>query len=91
MKDYLRELCAGAETQLLAQQLVREYLQARLLLSLQQTGAMEVLAFHGGTALRFLFEIPRYSEDLDFALECTPERYNLRFVVVSDSAKLAYT
>ena len=27
------------------------------------------LAFHGGTALRFLYGHGRYSEDLDFALE----------------------
>lgn len=27
------------------------------------------LAFHGGTALRFLFSIPRWSEALDLALE----------------------
>lgn len=27
------------------------------------------LAFHGGTALRFLYGSPRYSKDLDFALE----------------------
>jgi hypothetical protein len=27
------------------------------------------LAFQGGTALRFLFDVPRFSEDLDFALE----------------------
>jgi hypothetical protein len=27
------------------------------------------LAFHGGTALRFLYGSPRYSEDLNFALE----------------------
>jgi len=26
------------------------------------------LAFQGGTALRFLYALPRYSEDLDFTL-----------------------
>jgi predicted nucleotidyltransferase component of viral defense system len=49
--------------------LVREYLQARILEYLQRSGAMVPLAFHGGTALRFLYGIRRYSEDLDFALE----------------------
>jgi predicted nucleotidyltransferase component of viral defense system len=29
------------------------------------------LAFHGGTALRFLFSHGRYSEDLDFAWKGT--------------------
>jgi len=33
---------------------------------------------HGGTALRFLFGTPRYSEDLDFALERPEADYDLR-------------
>jgi len=36
------------------------------------------LAFHGGTALRFLFSDGYYSEDLDFALEGNRESYNFR-------------
>jgi len=56
----------------------REYLQARILGALQRTGAMIPLAFHGGTALRFLYATRRYSEDLDFALERAPERYDFR-------------
>jgi predicted nucleotidyltransferase component of viral defense system len=36
------------------------------------------LAFHGGTALRFLYAYGRFSEDLDFALERSPERYDFR-------------
>ena len=39
---------------------------------------MQSIAFHGGTALRFLFSIPRYSEDLDFALERLPDAYDFR-------------
>ena len=46
----------------------REYLQARILLALQNHGAFTDWAFVGGTALRFLFQLPRYSEDLDFSL-----------------------
>lgn len=48
--------------------LAREFLQARVLLSLQDHGAFNDWAFLGGTALRFLFRLPRYSEDLDFSL-----------------------
>jgi hypothetical protein len=36
------------------------------------------LAFHGGTALRFLYASARYSEDLDFALERVHKSYNFR-------------
>lgn len=78
MKAFLRELIAPAQTKLLAIHLVREYLQTRILQSLQRVGAMQTLAFHGGTSLRFLYDIPRYSEDLDFALELYPEAYDFR-------------
>lgn len=47
--------------------MVREYLQARVLEALQLAGAFETWAFLGGTALRFLYRLPRFSEDLDFS------------------------
>ena len=40
--------------------------------------AMVPLAFQGGTALRFLYLIRRYSEDLDFALERPDRGYDFR-------------
>ena len=52
-----------------ARNVVREYLQARILEGLVRAGAMASLAFLGGTALRFLYGLKRYSEDLDFSLE----------------------
>lgn len=78
MKGYLVELLQGARTPWHGRHLVREYLQARILAGLQRAGAMIPLAFQGGTALRFLYGIPRYSEDLDFALEGTREYYDLQ-------------
>ncbi len=53
----------------------REYLQARILQHIGLSGQMTSLAFMGGTALRFLFDVPRFSEDLDFALESNQEEY----------------
>ncbi len=94
MKAYLRELIAPAQSKLLAIYLVREYLQARILQSLQRAGAMQTLAFHGGTTLRFLYNLPRYSEDLDFALELAPEIYDFRAYlqqIVRDFSAEAYT
>jgi hypothetical protein len=78
MKAFIRELIAPAQSNLLAIHTIREYLQARILQSLQRAGAMQTLAFHGGTSLRFLYNIPRYSEDLDFALERDPKAYDFR-------------
>jgi len=77
MKEYLADIVRESMTPAMALNQVREYLQARILGALQGVGAMTVLAFHGGTALRFLYWIPRYSEDLDLALERDRERYDL--------------
>jgi len=46
----------------------REYLQHYLLRLLQEAGLTARLSFVGGTALRMLFGLPRFSEDLDFSL-----------------------
>ena len=69
MKDHLGQIVAEAPDRLRAKSLAREYVQARILQMLQEQGAFRRWIFHGGTALRFLYGLPRYSEDLDFALE----------------------
>jgi predicted nucleotidyltransferase component of viral defense system len=68
MKEYIRQQIAGIDNNNLARCVVREYLQARLLECLQDSGAFASWAFVGGTALRFLYGMPRFSEDLDFSL-----------------------
>lgn len=78
MKEHLVTLTQAADTPRQAQNVVREYLQARILDSLQRAGAMVPLALHGGSALRFLYGSARYSEDLDFALEQAGELYDFR-------------
>ena len=75
MKDYLIQLVRNAPTPIQGRNIAREYLQALILNALQRAGAMIPLAFHGGTALRFLYAHARYSEDLDFTLEHHPEQY----------------
>lgn len=77
MKEYIADLVRASPTVGQALNQVREYLQARILDSLQSAGGMIPLAFHGGTALRFLYATPRYSEDLDFALERDEAQYDL--------------
>ena len=67
MREHLGELVRAQPSPVDGRNVAREYLQARILGALQRVGAMVPLAFHGGTALRFLYSSPRYSEDLDFA------------------------
>lgn len=68
MKDHIKQIIEKIKNNNLARCILREYLQARLLESLQENGAFETWAFVGGTALRFLYSMPRFSEDLDFSL-----------------------
>ena len=77
MKDHLHALVRGLDP-VVGRNVAREYLQARILWGLQRAGAMSPLAFQGGTALRFLYGLARYSEDLDFALEERRDDYDLR-------------
>ncbi|MCA9979523.1 MAG: nucleotidyl transferase AbiEii/AbiGii toxin family protein [Anaerolineales bacterium] len=78
MIPYLRTQLAQVDTAVAQRGVLREYLQMRILQSLQDAGGMIPLAFHGGTALRLLYQMPRYSEDLDFALERHPEQFDFR-------------
>ncbi|MCK4989885.1 MAG: nucleotidyl transferase AbiEii/AbiGii toxin family protein [Bacteroidales bacterium] len=68
MKDFLKYQVGLKDDILQKRSLVREYLQARILQMLQDKGVFLNWAFLGGTALRFLYNLPRYSEDLDFSL-----------------------
>jgi predicted nucleotidyltransferase component of viral defense system len=68
--------------------LLREYVQSRILGVMQEAGAMVPLAFMGGTALRFIYRIPRYSEDLDFTLEHHTEGFGLRALSSSIERRL---
>lgn len=67
MRDHLLQLVSSAPAEE-RRNLSREYLQVYLLRLLQETHAMDRMAFVGGTALRLLYRLPRFSEDLDFSL-----------------------
>jgi len=68
MKDRALQLVREAQPET-KKNVLREYLQMHILSSLQRVRSFEQLAFVGGTALRFLYGLRRYSEDLDFSLE----------------------
>lgn len=72
--------------------ILREYLQACSLRSLHESRAFERLSFVGGTALRFLYDLPRFSEDLDFSLETATGYEPLRWLdkLKRDLARLGF-
>jgi predicted nucleotidyltransferase component of viral defense system len=50
------------------EQAIKEIIQEIALYALWHAGFFEVAAFQGGTSLRILHKMPRFSEDLDFIL-----------------------
>jgi predicted nucleotidyltransferase component of viral defense system len=58
---------------------MREYLQVYILRILHDLGVFRSLSFMGGTSLRLLYDLPRFSEDLDFALQ---EAKNYGFLIL---------
>ncbi len=56
---------------------LREILQEIVLLGLSRTGFFDHALFYGGTALRILYGLDRFSEDLDFSLIAPDENFDL--------------
>ena len=68
MNDLLKQIVAKEPTAENKINVAREFLQELMLKILFDRGAFNHLAFVGGTALRVLYGLRRYSEDLDFSL-----------------------
>ncbi|MBW6469424.1 MAG: nucleotidyl transferase AbiEii/AbiGii toxin family protein [Anaerosomatales bacterium] len=81
MKQRALDVVAGRPEAASGVNLLREYVQSRILGQMQESGAFVPLAFMGGTALRFLYRIPRFSEDLDFTLERGSEEFELQGMI----------
>ncbi|MCX6089827.1 MAG: nucleotidyl transferase AbiEii/AbiGii toxin family protein [Candidatus Atribacteria bacterium] len=76
MKDYLLELASRQTNSYNKLNVMREYLQAYAIRVLFEESAFRTLAFIGGTALRFVHHLPRYSEDLDFSILKSSDSYS---------------
>lgn len=66
IKEWIEEYNPKNEEEILAA--LREIMQEITLAGLSRTDFFEQAAFYGGTALRILYGLDRYSEDLDFSL-----------------------
>lgn len=69
MKEELLDLLSAKEGYNLKLNTMREYLQAYVLRILFKNNFFQSAAFLGGTCLRFIHGIKRFSEDLDFSLQ----------------------
>jgi len=87
MKEYALELVASQTGVNAKLNIMREYLQAYILRIMHDAGAFRSTAFLGGTALRFLYQLPRFSEDLDFSLT-ESSRYSFSDLIVKIKQEL---
>ena len=69
--EILQQIAREQQTNLFPN-IVREYVQHLFLSELYQLPGSEKLLFKGGTALRIVYNSPRFSEDLDFSLFVAP-------------------
>lgn len=68
MLDVLKKQVAGFPSREEKLNYLREFLQILILKIIGDTGYFRNLSFVGGTALRILYDLRRFSEDLDFSL-----------------------
>ena len=76
MKDHCLALVAAKSGYNDKLNAMREYLQAYILSFMYEGGVFRHAAFVGGTALRFLHGLPRFSEDLDFSVTFSMSDFN---------------
>ncbi|MDI6758491.1 MAG: nucleotidyl transferase AbiEii/AbiGii toxin family protein [Candidatus Omnitrophota bacterium] len=76
MKDYIKSIIDANLTQNQNLNHIREYLQAYFLNIIYKNKFYQNLVFTGGTALRFIYKIRRFSEDIDFSLSVRAKNYN---------------
>ncbi len=69
MRDQLLEIVSSKEGYNAKLNAMREYLQAFMLRILFKNNFFQQAAFLGGTCLRFIYNLKRFSEDLDFSLQ----------------------
>src|SRR3989338_5290225 len=68
MKELIKGKLAGLRTDDEKYNFLREFLQELTLQIIDRHKYFRNLAFVGGTALRMIYDLPRFSEDLDFCL-----------------------
>jgi predicted nucleotidyltransferase component of viral defense system len=87
VKDYVLELVGARSGFNAKMNTMREYLQACILRIMHDEGIFRSTAFLGGTALRFLYKLPRFSEYLDFSLT-SDEQYEFVSLVATIKREL---
>lgn len=89
MIDILKEIISTKKTKEEKYNLLREQLQLMILKILDEKGYFRNIAFLGGTALRILYQLKRFSEDLDFSL-INSKNYHFSQMIETIKKELAF-
>jgi len=81
MKDEALRIARDENNPKQAKNRLREYLQHVILRQLFEQGLTDRLIFHGGTALRIVYGLRRFSEDLDFHLAVPDSKFSLEEIL----------
>jgi Nucleotidyl transferase AbiEii toxin, Type IV TA system len=73
IKDKLKKY--GAANQIEEENAIKEIIQEIALYALWQADFFDIALFQGGTSLRILHRLPRFSEDLDFLLRAPDPKF----------------
>lgn len=79
--EKIREIATKSQTSVL--NIGRDYIQALFLVAFYQQKESANFFFKGGTALHFVYQSPRYSEDLDFSAKAFDYRIFEKLLVQS--------
>lgn len=69
--------------------IIREYIQHLFLSSLYKQKEAENLLFKGGTALKIIYESPRFSEDLDFSSRNFSNKEKIENIFINSLAEIS--
>ncbi|MFH0807624.1 MAG: nucleotidyl transferase AbiEii/AbiGii toxin family protein [Elusimicrobiota bacterium] len=91
MKDYIKSIVNKKKSPGDNLNHVREYIQAYFLYVIYRKKYYQDMVFTGGTALRFIHQIRRFSEDIDFSLSSRAKQFDFSGIMqdVSYEFKLA--
>ena len=81
MKDYIKSVIDANLTENDNLNRVREYLQAYFLNVIYKKKFYQNLVFTGGTALRFIYKLKRFSEDMFFSLSAKVKGYDFPVMI----------
>lgn len=91
MKDYIKSVINSKASPDENLNRLREYIQAYFLYIAYRKKYYQNLVFTGGTALRFIHKIRRFSEDLDFSLSSKAKEFDFSLMMkdIEQELKLA--